>query len=980
MRLQSSSMKGGRLTRAVALGALAALVIGALPTAAAIAAAPAAAVLVAPADGSTTPTTAPTLQVTASDPDGGGQLSVEFEGRVKGATVPVPGGADPFTIVAIPDTQNYTYLNRQGTILQQSQWVVNTEAQLGTAFAVHLGDLVSEYTNPTQWGHVSAGLAPLDAAVPNSIVPGNHDFDNASGAVGPYDTWFPPQRYANAAWNTATSRYGGYLGQNQFGPDPIDRRNMDNYALFTAGGRDFLVLNLEWEAPQYALDWAHRVLAAHPDRIVVMATHSFINVNGNRKSTAERPGGTSTAKLWTDFVSTHCQIRLVLSGHEHNGEAGEARRTDANTCGQPVLQVLTDYQDRANGGDGWLRTYRFDPAAGTVTAATYSPKLDRYETDADSAFTEPFPLAGTQPAPFASIGMTTVAAGSQASTTWPGLTADTAYEWRAVVNDGVSSTVSDTWTLRTPPPPPPAELARDAFTRTTTTGFGTATVGGNWIIGGTTADTSVDGNAAVFRSPTAGRGQHAYLSNVSSTDTDLRTSVRIDRTPGGTGLYLLIIGRQLTLNNDYRAKLRINADGSTALYLTRLVAGTETTLPWTTLPGTYQPGTSLNIRLQVTGTAPTTIRAKVWPTTQTEPTTWNIQTTDTTTALQGPGTIGLAHYTSSSTPTTSLPITISWNDITAMPTTVTPPPPPPVNTPPVAAFTSAPTGLDVRVDASTSSDAEGAIASYSWAWGDGAAPGNGAVANHTYAQGGTYPVTLTVTDGQGLTGRVTRNVTVAPPPPPPAELARDTFTRTTTTGFGTATVGGNWIIGGTTANTSVDGNAAVFRSPTAGRGQHAYLSNVSSTDTDLRTSVKIDRTPGGTGLYLLIIGRQLTLNNDYRAKLRINADGSTALYLTRLVAGTETTLPWTTLPGTYQPGTSLNIRLQVTGTAPTTIRAKVWPTTQTEPTTWNIQTTDTTTALQGPGTIGLAHYTSSSTPTTSLPITISWNDITAMRP
>ena len=224
---------------------------------------------------------------------------------MKGTTVPTPADDDPFTIVAIPDTQNYTYLNRQGTILQQSQWVVNTKAQLRTAFVAHLGDLVSEYTNATQWGHVSAGLAPLDAAVPNSVVPGNHDFDNATGAVGPYDTWFPPQRYANAPWNTATSRYGGYLGQNQFGADPIDRRNMDNYALFTAGGRDFLMLNLEWEAPQYALDWAHRVLAAHPDRIVVMSTHSFININGNRRTTAERPGGTSTAAMWTNFVSTH---------------------------------------------------------------------------------------------------------------------------------------------------------------------------------------------------------------------------------------------------------------------------------------------------------------------------------------------------------------------------------------------------------------------------------------------------------------------------------------------------------------------------------------------------------------------------------------------------------------------------------------------------------------------------------------------------
>ena len=62
---------------------------------------------------------------------------------------------DPFTIVAIPDTQNYTYLNRQGTMTQQTQWAVNTRDQLDTAFVVQLGDLVSEEENLTQWGYTS---------------------------------------------------------------------------------------------------------------------------------------------------------------------------------------------------------------------------------------------------------------------------------------------------------------------------------------------------------------------------------------------------------------------------------------------------------------------------------------------------------------------------------------------------------------------------------------------------------------------------------------------------------------------------------------------------------------------------------------------------------------------------------------------------------------------------------------------------------
>ena len=83
------------------------------------------------------------------------------------------------------------------------------------------------------------------------------------------------------------------------------------------------------------------VLAAHPDRIAIMVTHSFLALDGSRRTTPQSTGGTAPAKMWSDFVATHCQIRMVLSGHEHNGELGEARRTDNNSCGQPVHQLLS---------------------------------------------------------------------------------------------------------------------------------------------------------------------------------------------------------------------------------------------------------------------------------------------------------------------------------------------------------------------------------------------------------------------------------------------------------------------------------------------------------------------------------------------------------------------------------------------------------------------------------------------------------------
>ena len=85
------------------------------------------------------------------------------------------------------------------------------------------------------------------------------------------------------------------------------------------------------------------------------------------------------------------------------------------------------------------------------------------------------------------------------------------------------------------------------------------------------------------------------------------------------------------------------------------------------------------------------------------------------------------------------------------------------NKAPTAAFTQSCTNLACAFDGSGSTDSDGTIASYRWDFGDGTTPGTGAKPSHTFAAGGTYNVTLTVTDNQGATGSSTVTVTVAAP-------------------------------------------------------------------------------------------------------------------------------------------------------------------------------------------------------------------------
>ena len=52
------------------------------------------------------------------------------------------------------------------------------------------------------------------------------------------------------------------------------------------------------------------------------------------------------------------QPRLMVCGHI----GGVNMQVSKNDLGEPVIELLTDYQNLKNGGDGWLRTMKFVPA------------------------------------------------------------------------------------------------------------------------------------------------------------------------------------------------------------------------------------------------------------------------------------------------------------------------------------------------------------------------------------------------------------------------------------------------------------------------------------------------------------------------------------------------------------------------------------------------------------------------------------------
>lgn len=232
----------------------------------------------------------------------------------------------------------------------------------------------------------------------------------------------------------------------------------------------------------------------------------------------------------------------------------------------------------------------------------------------------------------------------------------------------------------------------------------------------------------------------------------------LDKAAGGD-FYAGVLLREVG-SGFYKVRARFRPDGSVAL---QLVGGSSTST--VTIPGlSYVPGTTLQLRASATGASPTTIRARIWAAGATEPSTWPLQVTDSSAALQTSGALGLDGYLSSSA--TNAPVTLRYDNYLATDVGA----PPPANLPPVASFTSSASELAASFDGTASSDPDGTITSWAWGYGDGAT-GTGSTSSHSYAAAGTYTVTLTVTDNSGATGQTSSTVTTTPPATGPLVMA-----------------------------------------------------------------------------------------------------------------------------------------------------------------------------------------------------------------
>ena len=222
----------------------------------------------------------------------------------------------------------------------------------------------------------------------------------------------------------------------------------------------------------------------------------------------------------------------------------------------------------------------------------------------------------------------------------------------------------------------------------------------------------------------------------------------------------------------------------------------------------------------------------------------------------------------------------------------------PVNTPPTPAFTVTCSILSCSFDATGSTDADGDVLTYTWAFGDGSSA-TGALATYTYASAGTRTVTLVANDGT-TTAQATRQVTTSLPVGGPGHTAE--VTDTVLTNFPRITTGEIWdleyignrvyVVGGfTQIRNNAAGNTTTYNQPYLA----AFDMTTGLVDPNFRPVFDggvqdVEASPDGTRLY--VAGRFNTVNGVTKRKFAsINpTTGATVTSFTAQANGAGTEL------------------------------------------------------------------------------------------
>ena len=227
-------------------------------------------------------------------------------------------------------------------------------------FMAHLGDLTEDGL-ATEFGPVGEVFDYLDQrGAAYSVLAGNHDVNSGTtdqrGST-PYLTTMGPQRFAKSKT---------FVG--------ADSTGYNTAHVFQGGGRQWLLLALDWRLSPEGFAWANGIIKQYPKLPVILTTHEVAGPTYDDsvypyQSGDDEDNASLSAygqQLWDGLINDNDQIFLTLNGHYWP----PGRTVLTNAAGNDVHVHITNYQNRYFGGAAMIRLYHFDLELNTIEVET----------------------------------------------------------------------------------------------------------------------------------------------------------------------------------------------------------------------------------------------------------------------------------------------------------------------------------------------------------------------------------------------------------------------------------------------------------------------------------------------------------------------------------------------------------------------------------------------------------------------------------
>lgn len=268
-----------------------------------------------------------------------------------------------YSFVLIGDTQIVTesYPDQLSCIYD---WIVENKEEKKIEYVFGLGDITNSST-AAEWRVAKREISKLNGVVPYSMLRGNHD--KADG----YRLMFAEETYS--------SQFEGFH---------IDGQPENSWRTLTVGEVDYLLITLDFGASDAVLNWASKIISAHPHHRVIITTHGYMYRDGTLQNTSHHsipnPTGADDGKanngdqMWEKLISRHENIFMVLCGHYSTEEPLTVQMQ--GVYGNTVTTILTDPQtlDKTIGPTGMIVMLYFSKDGKTVSVEQYSTVREQY--------------------------------------------------------------------------------------------------------------------------------------------------------------------------------------------------------------------------------------------------------------------------------------------------------------------------------------------------------------------------------------------------------------------------------------------------------------------------------------------------------------------------------------------------------------------------------------------------------------------------